>query len=522
MMKPRVRKSSPRSAPGASAGRKPGLLVIIPVCALAAVTAIGVTPAAGSPAPTSVRGAASASYTPPTPSDFSAMSWTAAFAALNEKMSREYAFTKWKGINWPALHKKYAPRIAAAEAASDLDAYYLALRSYLHELRDGHVSIKPEDPGLQQAMAGGGLGLIVTKLDNGSVAATWVKAGGPAALAGITRGARILKWNGRPIKKALRRTSTLLSPQQPTTARKNYEQLRYLVRGPVGSQKRVTFRNRDRNASKTVTLTTVDDGLETLTKTDSRSVISQSGFPQKMVEHTVLRGNTGYLRINAEIDLPAELPGDHTPTLTQFRAAMNEFIRAKVSGIIVDVRNNSGGSDQMVADFMSSFYKRRSFYEYQNYVVPQTGKFEIWKTDDVTGEFTLPGQGIHINPGPRRFAGPVVALVNNGCISSGEGVAMGIQRLPQGKVVGFYGTNGSFGMVGAAALMPGPIEIGWPYGQSLNKNKVVQLDSRNGKGGVMPDKTVPMNLRNAIRNANGTDVVLAHGLKVLRQMARGR
>ena len=94
---------------------------------------------------------------------------------------------------------------------------------------------------------------------------------------------------------------------------------------------------------------------------------------------------------------------------------------------------------------------------------------------------------------------------------------MGIKRLPQGKVVGFTGTNGSFGMVGAAALMPGGFMVGWPFGQSLDRNKIVQLDSRLGQGGVLPTNVVPMTWPNAINTARGQDVVLAHGVQVLRQ-----
>jgi carboxyl-terminal processing protease len=112
----------------------------------------------------------------------------------------------------------------------------------------------------------------------------------------------------------------------------------------------------------------------------------------------------------------------------------------------------------------------------------------------------------------------VVALVNNGCISTGEGLAMSIKNLPNGKLVGFEGTNGSFGIAGDMALMPGNFEIDWPYGQSLNENKVVQIDSHDGVGGVVPDLQVPMTLRNAIRYAAGEDVELDYGLQVLQSM----
>ena len=40
---------------------------------------------------------------------------------------------------------------------------------------------------------------------------------------------------------------------------------------------------------------------------------------------------------------------------------------------MIDIRGNAGGLDQMVADMMASFYTKRSFYEYQSYLVPETG-----------------------------------------------------------------------------------------------------------------------------------------------------
>ncbi|MDP3972049.1 MAG: S41 family peptidase [Candidatus Nanopelagicales bacterium] len=459
-------------------------------------------------------------YTPPVPEDFSNLSWTEAFRRLNRKLAREYAFTKWKGINFTALYRKYHPLIARAEATNNRNGYYLTLRRYIHRLRDGHVRIT-EYPRVQQKLVGGGFGVVVMRLDNGRVVVTRVLNGSPAARAGIKRGARILKWRGRPIDEALAHTSTTLGPSQPTTARKRYEQLRYLVRAPIGDRVRVTFQNRGR-ATRIAALRAVDDHMKTLRLTNADDYVSKYGYPKRMVEHRIIGGNVGYVRVIAEVDLPATLPGDHTPTLRQFRNAIREFIRAKVAGIIIDVRSNSGGSDQMVADFMASFYKHQAFYEYQNYIVPASGRFQIWIADDVTGRYSHPGQGIHIKPLRQRFNGPVVALVDNGCISSGEGVAMGIKRLPNGKVVGTYGTNGSFGMVGDGALMPGQFVVDWPFGQSLDKQKIVQVDSRHGTGGVMPDVRVPLTLKNALRSAAGRDVVLGHGLRTLRRMVRNR
>lgn len=493
---------------------------VVALLAAGGLLALGATPASSDSTVTSTvrdEPAPRAGYVPPVGVDLSDLGWTEAFEQLHAKISREYAFTEWKGIDWGALHRKYRPMVAAAEAAADQTAYYLALRGYAYRLQDGHVSVT-EDLDIARELAGGGFGMVVSGLDDGQVAVTWVKPGGPASAAGIRVGTRIIRWDGRPVLAALAATPTHLGPSQPTTQRRDDERLRYLVRAPIGDAREVVFRNPGTD-SRTVTLTAADDALETLALTDGRSVIGQGRIPTRMVEHAILAGNVGYVRIYAEMDLPGDLPGDHTPTLRLFRSAIAEFLARDVGGIVVDLRNNAGGSDQMVADMLSSFYREPSFYEYQSYVVPATGQFQIWLGDDETGEYVARNQGITIQPGRRVYDGPIVALVNNGCISSGEGLAMGIGRLPNGRVVGFRGTNGSFGMAGDGVLMPGGYTVMWPFGASLDQARVVQLDSRRGHGGVLPDVLIPMSLRNASRALAGHDVELIYGLRVMQRMA---
>jgi carboxyl-terminal processing protease len=465
----------------------------------------------------------------PQSEDFSDLTWSGAFAELHAKLQREYAFTAWKHIDWPALYAQYAPRVARAQWAGDETAYYLTLRRYALALRDGHVSVKPNsDEALATISAAsgraeGGFGLVPARLENGHVVAAWVLPGGPAATAGIKTGARLLRWSGRPIDVALAAVDTVLSPCYPTDARLDRERLRFLVRARVGATRSVVFRNRGTRAVRTARLSAVDDDQLTLTMTDERSTLVTDGWPEKVVTHEILPGNVGYVRVRLELDLPQELPGDHTPTLEQFRQAIHEFIAAGVSGVVVDVRRNSGGSDKMVAEMMSSFSSERSFYEYAQWFDTGTGLWEIWDLDEWTGEPLAPDKGVWIEPGRERYDGPVVALVDNACVSSGEGVAMSMRRMDDGKTVGFHGTDGSFGMVGDSALLPGGFVVSWPYGRSLDAAKVVQLDSRPGRagwtGGVPPDVRVPATLRNVSRALRGRDVVLEYGVRELARMA---
>jgi carboxyl-terminal processing protease len=464
----------------------------------------------------------------PQMADFRELSWAGAFAELHAKLQREYAFGQWKHIDWAALYTRYAPQVARAQWAGDEVVYYLTLRRYTLALRDGHVGVKPytEEASATvdeaSARAEGGFGLVPARLENGHVVAAWVKPGGPAARAGVKTGARLLRWRGRPIDAAVAAVDTALSPTYPTDARLDRERLRFLARARLGARRALAFRNRGSSSPRRVRLTALADDRLTLRMTDERSTLVTDGWPEKVVTHEILPGNVGYVRVRFELDLPAELPGDHTPTLTQFRQAIHEFVEADVRGVVVDVRRNSGGSDKMVAEMMSSFYPERSFYEYADWFNTATGLWEIWDLDEWTGEPLAPGVGVWIEPGAERYDGPVVALVDNACVSSGEGIALGIRRMANGKTVGFQGTNGSFGMVGDAALLPAGFVVDWPYGRSLNADDVVQVDSqptRSGwRGGVAPEVRVPATLRNVARALRGRDVVLEYGLEELARM----
>ncbi|HEY5527491.1 MAG TPA: S41 family peptidase [Candidatus Anoxymicrobiaceae bacterium] len=483
------------------------LLIAVTMALAALVTAVA---SCGSTQPTT--------YNPPAEGNFAKMTWTNAFEALHKKISREYVFTEWKSIDWSRLHSKYAPLIQAAQARNDATAYQSALRDYIFSIPDGHVTFS-KDQQFQNKLVGGAYGLNVMKLDNGNIVAVWVMEGGPASSAGITPGARIISWGGNPINTALSKTRIFFDrSSHATTEGVLLAEMRHIVRAPVNKQTSVSFQNQGESQAKTVTLTAVDDGGESLRRNYPNSVIPPEtnldmtgSKEQSTVVKKMLPGNIGYVWVRAELDLPDQLPGNHTPTVQQFKNAIDEFSSQGVKGVVVDIRNNAGGSDSMVARMLGSLYPKKTFYEYQNYVGAVTGKMEIWvanETPDAKVPYIDPGQGLNIVPAAPLFKSPIVAIINNTCISSGEGIAMGVKNLPNGKTTGFYTTNGSFGMAGDMVNMPGGITISFPFGQSLDVQKVVQIDSRNMKGGVTPTVRTPLTLENALKTGAGQDVEL--------------
>ncbi|MHB8907646.1 MAG: S41 family peptidase [Syntrophales bacterium] len=462
-------------------------------------------------------------YTYPDPADFSTLAWTDAFKAAHDKFSREYAFGDWKGVVWPALSGRFLPRIAQAQAAGDEKAYYLALHEYVCSIPDGHISLNAGNAAVPMALgkelAGGGFGIAAAELDDWRVVAAAIVPNGPADRAGIAAGAEIITWGGGPVTTAIGRIAVGTVPfkvltgavggETPQATNEHYrlEQVRLLPRGPIGTDVQVVFRNPGAAASQTAVLTAVDDNGQTLSLVNfaKRPALSDE------VDYRILPEGYGYVRVRMELDLSNPV-GYPTRIFKKFQEAIASFVAVGVPGVIVDLRGNYGGSDELAADLCGFFYSSPSFYEYQEYYDKRTGRFLRITSDDSSAVV----DNLSIRPQTPYFGGPVVALVNPGTISSGEGPAMGIARLPQGRVIGFHGTNGSFGMVGGAITMPGGYTIAYPFGRSVDRNGIVQLDSRNGTGGVAPGLRVPKTLENVLAYAAGDDVELRYAVKYLR------
>lgn len=59
--------------------------------------------------------------------------------------------------------------------------------------------------------------------------------------------------------------------------------------------------------------------------------------------------------------------------------------------------------------------------------------------------------------------------------------------------------------------------VRYPFGHSLDENEGVQLDSRDGIGGVSPTIRIPVTAESAIRIADGEDVELEEAVRILRK-----
>lgn len=439
--------------------------------------------------------------------DLSGLSFTEAFDSLCEHYSKYYAFSDRKGIDWSALHSLYAPEVQYAEATTDTSGFKLALKRFTSNFRDGHVRLRGDMKGLYEAEIGGGYGMTLVELSDARIAVKHVVTGGAATAAGIEVGAIISNWEGSPVDIALDGADLTWEGNPPATAEGvRLAKLRRLVRAPIGHVVELTFANPGQGPV-TVNLTAQDDSMKTweLGRYTVFDIEGNPVFTQEQifepVKYEILPSGIGYLRSSILVDFDDN--GNVTGVIDGLVAALNEavaaFNAASVSGVIVDIRDNPGGFDRLAAIFGGLFYDHTELYEHASFY------------DDVAGTFVVvPQFTLYLEPQASYFGGPVVCLVNAGTASSAEGVAMAIQRLPLGYVMGFYGTHGSFGLVGGESALPAGMSVQFPLGRSLDAGYGIQIDSdHNMIGGIVPDRRIPLTVETVQRKFNdGVDVEL--------------
>jgi carboxyl-terminal processing protease len=302
----------------------------------------------------------------------------------------------------------------------------------------------------------------------------------------------------------------VVRPSATQEGRRLFQQA-LLTRAPVGTEITVTFQNPGQEEPQTVTLTAVDDGLEPLYQSLgwSASAALREGMGEeadmseiyKPPEWRILPEGYGYIQVYHI--RPQEGDPDFVAIVDQ---AMAEFVAQDVPGVIIDVRGNPGGRDAFVPAMMGYFFTEPDFYEYQ-YV-------DNWPTNLSFLDFSV---GIGLEPKEPHYGGPVAVLIDAHTVSSGEGFPLLAQRLPQGHVVGVYGTQGSFGMCCGTIHLPGDSELLYAIGQSHDAHHQVQVEGdQNLQGGVVPDVRVPLTRDTVYAMfVEGEDVVLQRAMEAL-------
>jgi len=431
--------------------------------------------------------------------DLRGRSWSKAFGILHERMVREYAYTGHKRLDWDALYEQTAAKVIAAEKTRDNEAWYRSLRTYLHAIPDGNVSIDLNDA-IRDRQVGASAGLALAELADGSVIVSGLVEGGPAEAAGIAWGATILAWDGVPMAEALEEADILWaeSPAATSSVRRR-QQLDWLPRGPAESAHTISYMNPGSGAQAEALVTLAPDNYATLPM--NRPLWSPVELFSSPISTRLEEGGYRYIRV------AAIAPTFSTPfPVRDFKAAVRLAAREVAPGVILDLRGTQGGDASLVPRFLECLVTEQTFFE-----VPG-----VW---DLESEAYLAEteKTVYVNPEEPTFTGPVVVLVDSYTMGPPESLAGFLQRRENVRIFGDGATHGSSGVPSVELILPGNYNVVYPDRRALNEAGQVQgVADATGAGAVEPDPVFALDRINAAAiYQDGKDAVLAKALELL-------
>ena len=404
--------------------------------------------------------------------DYSDLGYADAFQAMVNLFRKEYAYSELYKLDWDKLYETYSPRFAKAEATEDSAAYALAMRDFIWEIPDGHVSM-PLDAlsELFNEETAGGLGIALSELDDGRFLVSYILDGGPAAQAGMELGAEILSWDGGSVEEALQREFVWAHQALSTDYSLRLQQLRYITRFPLGSDVEAIFRNPESEPESE------KEQSATMGVIAERASFSRSSFFAGVeswdlpVEHAILPSGYGYVAINSFSDNEGQ-------TIALWERAIENFIDADVPGIIIDMRQNGGGSGCLADLFSAYFFQEEHILGYTSAYNASIDAFYL----DPQSE-----ERLSLPPEEQRYDGELAVLIAPGCSSACEFFTYNLTIDERAAIVGHYGTGGLGGAVDDF-LMPEDMKIRFTVTRAVNADKEIHIEAQ----GVQPTVRVPV------------------------------
>jgi C-terminal processing protease CtpA/Prc len=421
--------------------------------------------------------------------DFSALSYTEAFDAMIEKFRSEYAFTDYKELDWNALSDEFRPRFEEAEANEDPAAYAFAMRDFSWMIPDGHVSSSSPDPALEEEFAtqtAGGLGMSLVELDDGRVLVNFVLEGGPAQAGGIELGAEITELNGVAISDAIGEVTPYSAPFS-TAHNLRLQQLRYAIRFPLETEVDVVYTNPGSDEEVEATLITVAERDSFRFSSFARG---QTGF-EPPVTFEILPSGYGYVKIWSFFD-------NEVLTIQLWETFLSLVNQSGVTGVIVDMRQNGGGSGFLADQMAGYFFDEDQITGYTAYYDDETDEFQT--------DLERPDR-MYAAPEELRYAGPVMVLVGPACASACEFFSYAMTINDRATIVGQYPSAGLGGSV-EDFLMPEGITVRFTIGRAVDADQEIHLEGI----GAVPSIDVPVDEETAFSDS---DVVLDYAVRAL-------
>ncbi|MXX25275.1 MAG: PDZ domain-containing protein [Caldilineaceae bacterium SB0668_bin_21] len=402
--------------------------------------------------------------------DYSEQSYPEAFNSLVDLLKKEYAFTEYKGIDWEAKRTEFLPRFEAAAEGEDSRDYQRALRDFSWSIPDGHVSGPFIREDFQQDIAGG-LGIAIRETEEGPVIVNFVTEGSPAEAAGIELGTEIVAIDGVPIADVISNAVAHSAPFS-TSHFKRLQQMRYAVRFPIETEVELTWIDAEGEE--------VTETMKVISEYDSFSFSSfargTTGF-EIPVAYELLEADEygendyGYVKIDSFSD-------NSVLTVQLWERMIRTLNRYAVNGLIIDMRQNGGGSGFLADQMAAYFFDEPHVLGNAGYYDEDRGEFYF--NPDGEDRYYLPAEDL-------RYDGEVAVIVGPFCLSACEFFSYDMTINDRAHIVGHYPTGGLGGSI-KSIKMPDDEYFTFTIGRAVDPDGEIHIEGI----GVVPTVLVPV------------------------------
>ncbi len=416
--------------------------------------------------------------------DYSELGWAESFSCMIDTMSESYVSRNYKNIDFEGLKARFVPMVEEAEENNDKKAFAKVLLEYQYEFYDSHIWFAQNSDILNQAeeeLVGNDYGLSMYQLSSGDTIAIMVEEDSQAEKAGIHNGTVIKEWNGVAVDEAMQDVRCLDYWYQFEVLENEALMKPIFLAGQGGETVTVTFISDD-GSTKNVQLDSMGSYKSresaALNHFYSRNRISDDNFSCKMLNQDV-----GYLRITREhygdemYDIWTYVVGKHKKVYDEIDAKLQELSDNGMKYLVIDLRNNGGGYEQ-ISDAVASLFADRRL----------TNKTGIERNGNI-----IPITKFHTFDEGKWKELPVAVLVNDAAVSSGDVLTHLLSQCPNVTVMGITSSSNSAQTVGGCCYLSGDMfEIYYPIINSLDENNEVLEVTADRQARVGFDLRIPV------------------------------
>jgi len=390
-----------------------------------------------------------------TPSKKEDVDYETAFRELYETLGNAYPCFELKGIDWQAVGEEFLPR--TKQIRNDTDLGWLCIE-LVAKLEDSHAYVMPGTASMPQ-MDGPrwDAGFSCIEDDHAAPAVYYVDRGGPAEKAGVKVGMVVVAVDAKNVKNVIDKTMTRMKKFSGFSSERY---LRYFA---------YSFFMRQTEQSKVTVFEMLDD----------KGSLHKFKLPAEMGKRYLPRLPVPIDGISDNANVSWKMLDDRIGYIYVRRirpgleTALDNAVAAlkNARAMIVDVRGNSGGGFE-----------------------PKTSHVNFYQENEPT------------DPNRPQYEGPMALLIDNRCISAGEGWASWFIAKKRARIFG-SATAGASARKIVYELKNGLYKVRFPV-----KAYKGFLDRPIERRGLEPDVEVR---QNAADLAKGHDTVLEAARKYL-------